>query len=173
MTNSHLSRIYNPKLSIIIGISFILFFIFSKIKSTPKSSSISSKILPLTRFFSLLVKKKSVLKMFFTGIGNGFLPCGLFYTAAAASIATGHMEDSILFMAGFGLGTVPALTTVIYFYRFIPQRAKIVFNHVYNYLLIIVGILLILRGLNLGIPYISPAYNSEKEEVHSCCHKDQ
>lgn len=160
------------KLSILVGISFILFFVWNKINIRSLSSTFSSKILPLTRFFSLLIQEKSALKMLFTGIGNGFLPCGFVYAAAAASIATGHVSDSILFMIGFGIGTIPALTSVIYFYRFLSEKAKIFFNHIYTYLLVIVGILLILRGLNLGIPYISPAYDTEKEEVHSCCHKE-
>lgn len=161
------------KLSIAVGISFILFFIFSKINSSSLSSSLTSKILPVTRFFSQLVEGKSILKLFFTGIGNGFLPCGFVYAAAAASIATGQILDSALFMIGFGIGTIPALTSVIYFFRLLPERAKTFFNSIYHYLLVIVGILLILRGLNLGIPYISPAYDVEKEEVHGCCHKEE
>jgi sulfite exporter TauE/SafE len=159
------------KLSIAIGVSFILFFLFGKIKSTSFSSSLTSKILTVTRFFSQLVEGKSILKMFFTGIGNGFLPCGFVYAAAVASIATGKILDSALFMIGFGIGTIPALTSVIYFFRLLPEKAKSLFNGIYNYLLIIVGILLILRGLNLGIPYISPAYDIETEEVHGCCHE--
>lgn len=161
------------KLSIAVGVSFILFFTFSRIKSSYLKSSLTSKILPLTKFFTQLVEGKSILKLFFTGIGNGFLPCGFVYAAAVASIATGQILDSALFMIGFGIGTIPALTSVIYFFRLLPERAKTFFNSIYNYLLIIVGILLILRGLNLGIPYISPAYDLEKEEVHGCCHKEE
>jgi sulfite exporter TauE/SafE len=56
------------KLSIVVGASFILFFIFSKLKSRPISSSLTSKLLPITRFFSQLVTEKSVLKLFLTGI---------------------------------------------------------------------------------------------------------
>lgn len=160
------------KLSIVVGTSFIVFFIFSKLKSTSISSSLTSKILPLTRFFSQLVREKSILKLFLTGIGNGFLPCGFVYAAAAASIATGQILDSALFMIGFGIGTIPALTSVIYFFRLLPEKAKALFNGIYSYLLIIVGILLILRGLNLGIPYISPSYNLDKESVENCCHKE-
>ena len=161
------------KLSIAVGISFILFFIFSQVKSTSLSSSFTSKILPVTRFFTQLVEGKSMLKMILTGIGNGFLPCGFVYAAAAASIATGQILDSTLFMIGFGIGTIPALTSVIYFFRLLSEKAKLFFNSIYTYLLVIIGVLLILRGLNLGIPYISPAYHIEKEEVQGCCHKEE
>jgi uncharacterized protein len=161
------------KLSIAVGLSFILFFIFSKIKSKSFSSSLTSKILPIPRFFSQLVKDKSILKMFLTGIGNGFLPCGFVYAAAAASISTGQVIDSALFMIGFGAGTIPALTSVIYFFRLLSEKIKSFFNGIYRYMLIIVGILLILRGLNLGIPYLSPAYDTEKKAVHSCCQKEE
>jgi len=160
------------KLSLVIGISFILFFLFSKITSSKLSNSLTAKFLPITRFFNHIVVEKSILKMFLTGIGNGFLPCGFVYTAASASIATGKIEDSVLFMAGFGFGTIPALTGVIYLFHLVPERIKSSCNFIYRYLLIILGVLLILRGLNLGIPYISPAYNVETEEVHGCCHKE-
>ena len=161
------------KLSIAVGISFILFFIFSQVKSTSLSSSFTSKILPVTRFFTQLVEGKSMLKMILTGIGNGFLPCGFVYAAAAASIATGQILDSALFMIGFGIGTIPALTSVIYIFRLLSEKAKLFFNSIYTYLLVIIGVLLILRGLNLGIPNISPTYDMEKKEVHSCCHKKE
>jgi len=39
----------------------------------------------------------------------GFLPCGLVYTALTASLVTGSAAGGAVFMASFGLGTVPAL----------------------------------------------------------------
>lgn len=161
------------KLSILLGIGFILFFLLNKIKLMNLSAFNSSKILPITRFFNQLVTEKSSSKMFFIGIGNGFLPCGFLYTAASASIATGYLTDSILFMVGFGLGTIPSLTAAIYIFKYLPQKTKLIFSYLYNYLTLIIGILLILRGLNLGIPYISPELNLEKEEIHGCCHKEE
>ncbi|MBL8704808.1 MAG: sulfite exporter TauE/SafE family protein [Rhodospirillales bacterium] len=43
------------------------------------------------------------------GLGLGFLPCGLLYGALAAAASTGSALAGALGMAGFALGTVPAL----------------------------------------------------------------
>lgn len=39
----------------------------------------------------------------------GLMPCGLVYTAAATAAATGSARDGALWMAAFGLGTLPAM----------------------------------------------------------------
>lgn len=44
------------------------------------------------------------------GIVNGFLPCGLVYSALALSVAVGHPAGGALAMLAFGAGTVPALS---------------------------------------------------------------
>ena len=46
---------------------------------------------------------------FALGLGLGFLPCGLLYGALAAAASTGSALAGALGMAGFALGTVPAL----------------------------------------------------------------
>ncbi len=43
------------------------------------------------------------------GLAWGLLPCGLVYTAAATSAATGSAGAGALWMAAFGLGTMPAM----------------------------------------------------------------
>lgn len=159
------------KLSIIVGVSFLIYFGVSRFNPKYLAINIHSNLLNLTRLFSQLIQKKSNLKLFLMGAGNGFLPCGLVYTAAIASISTGHVINSVFFMLGFGIGTIPSLTSVVYIFKFIPEKLKPFLNYMYQYLILLIAILLILRGMNLGIPYISPAYNEHKEEVHSCCHK--
>lgn len=44
------------------------------------------------------------------GIANGFLPCGLVYSALALPVAVGHPAGGALAMLAFGAGTVPALS---------------------------------------------------------------
>lgn len=158
------------KLSIIVGLSFLIYFIFQSIQPTP-SSPVARISVKISNFLFKYQFKHPFLKYFTIGLGNGFLPCGLVYTAAVASVASGHIEQSILFMIGFGLGTIPSLTGIQLIFQLIPEQVKVVWNSMYRYLILIVGILLIMRGLNLGIPYLSPAYDLEKEEIHSCCHK--
>lgn len=114
--------------------------------------------------FGKLLQQRSLTSVFLLGLLNGLLPCGLVYAAAAGATATGHFLDGALAMLAFGLGTVPMmlgfslagprLHTTFRFrlQRFIPAS------------LAIVGALLILRGLALGIPYLSPAPGG------ACCH---
>ncbi|MDY6829760.1 MAG: sulfite exporter TauE/SafE family protein [Pseudomonadota bacterium] len=45
------------------------------------------------------------------GLAWGWLPCGLVYSALAWSTATADPLQSALLMAGFGLGTLPAMLT--------------------------------------------------------------
>ncbi len=48
-------------------------------------------------------------KTFALGMIWGWLPCGLVYAALIGAAATGHAAMGALFMACFGLGTLPAL----------------------------------------------------------------
>lgn len=121
-------------------------------------------------FNSLLLKVKFALKKLFStksrgslyliGLLNGLLPCGPLYMAFIISTGTGSAINAAIFMLMFGLGTIPLLFSITILGNFIstPIRNKV--NNLLPVLIIIIGILFILRGLNLGIPYLSP-----KEEM--------
>ena len=47
---------------------------------------------------------------------------------------------------------------------------KIKVNKTMPYLTVVIAILLIVRGANLDIPYLSPSYDEQTNEM-SCCHK--
>jgi sulfite exporter TauE/SafE len=102
------------------------------------------------------------------GILNGFLPCGLVYVALAAGVATGSVFKSGLLMFAFGLGTLPLMGTLMFSGQFIPLTLKSRLSAFTPYIIGMVACLLILRGLNLGIPYLSPTH----EAGHlTCCHR--
>lgn len=103
------------------------------------------------------------------GFLNGFLPCGLVYVAIASSLATGSAVSGALLMFGFGLGTIPVMASLMAFGKFISLRVRSWMNQAVPYMIGVMAILLILRGLNLGIPYLSPSYNAEDECVENCC----
>lgn len=102
------------------------------------------------------LKKKSSDTFLTIGFLNGFLPCGLVYMAIFAAIATGSALEGTLYMFVFGLGTVPLMTTAIYFSRFLSDVIKKKIQKSIPVFVIIIGLLFILRGMGLGIPYISP-----------------
>ncbi|MEW6305289.1 MAG: sulfite exporter TauE/SafE family protein [Verrucomicrobiota bacterium] len=113
-----------------------------------------------------LLRQRTFGAMFGLGLLNGLLPCGLVYAACAGATASGHVLNGVVYMMVFGLGTVPMMLGLslvgpklqfafrFKLQRFIPAS------------LAIAGTLLVLRGLELGIPYLSPA------EVGACpmCH---
>lgn len=117
---------------------------------------------------SKFIHQKGVLSLLVIGLLNGLLPCGLVYAAIGGSIATGNTSDGVLFMAAFGSGTLPMMFTAIYFSNFISVKFRNNVRKILPILLVIMGLQLIVRGLNLNIPYISPKINVEKPFIQEC-----
>ena len=115
----------------------------------------------LTKLFSV----KSFGSLFGIGLINGLLPCGPLYIAFIASAGTGNIVSAAIFMMMFGLGTIPLLFLITLIGNFIsiPTRQKI--NNLLPILIVVMGVLFILRGLNLGIPYLSPKEEMIKKKV--------
>lgn len=114
-----------------------------------------------------LLQKRTMTSMFAIGLLNGLLPCGFLYAGLAAAATTGSALGAAGYMAMFGLGTVPALLTTSLFGPLLNLRARQYFVRLLPVGAIVLGVLLILRGLNLGIPYVSPKLDTE---AHSSCH---
>jgi sulfite exporter TauE/SafE len=131
-----------------------VFKLISKIKSTLGSQ----------------FRKKSYKSLFTIGLLNGFLPCGMIYVALFGSIAMQSESLGVLYMILFGLGTVPLMSSVVYInsYLTVPIRNKI--QKLIPYVAILIGVLFILRGLGLGIPYISPSNMSLFVQEQPNCH---
>jgi hypothetical protein len=102
------------------------------------------------------LKKKSPDTFLTIGFLNGFLPCGLVYMALFGAIAMGNTWQGGLYMLLFGLGTIPLMTTAIYFSSSFKGNTKRHIQKLIPAFVILIGVLFIIRGLGLGIPYISP-----------------
>jgi sulfite exporter TauE/SafE len=98
----------------------------------------------------------SKIPFFTTGILNGFLPCGMVYMALTASLASGGIWQGAFYMALFGLGTLPFMFAVVLAGNLMNQAFRIKVLKAIPVVMIILGGLFIVRGLELGIPYISP-----------------
>ena len=59
------------------------------------------------------LKKKSPDTFLTIGFLNGFLPCGLVYMAIFGALTSSTFYEGALYMALFGLGTVPLMSTVV------------------------------------------------------------
>ena len=114
--------------------------------------------------------KKSNASLLILGLLNGLLPCGLVYVAMAGSIVYGSISSGALYMFLFGLGTLPMMFSIPYFSSSISLNVRTKMTKAIPYIMVIFGILFILRGLSLDIPYISPPINDEGTAIESCCH---
>ncbi|MDP3434992.1 MAG: sulfite exporter TauE/SafE family protein [Bacteroidota bacterium] len=120
-----------------------------------------------------LFTDRSYFSLLMIGLLNGLLPCGLVYVAIAGAISSGTVLNGALFMMFFGIGTIPLLLIATLASDAIGQRVRSKMQKVVPYFVFMLGVLFILRGMSLGIPYISP--NAEKLAPHvkteagSCC----
>jgi sulfite exporter TauE/SafE len=64
----------------------------------------------LTRLGQRLLGRPSLGAQLAFGMANGFLPCGLVYSALSLPVALAHPLAGALAMAVFGVGTLPALS---------------------------------------------------------------
>ena len=150
---------FQQQLSIIIGVLMILVVLipqqtFNKYNFSRPVYRLISKV---KSALGSAMKKKTMDTFLTIGFLNGFLPCGLVYMALFAAIAGGNALNGILYMAVFGLGTIPLMTTAIYFSQFLKGKARQRIQKAIPVFVILIGALFILRGLGLGIPYLSPA----------------
>lgn len=99
---------------------------------------------------------RSFQSLFFIGLLNGLLPCGLVYIAIAGAIATGSIVMGIWYMVLFGLGTIPMLLVLGVAGNLVSNRIRQRINKLIPIMVVIVGVFFILRGLNLNIKYLSP-----------------
>lgn len=106
--------------------------------------------------FKKLFKIQSLSSLFIIGLLNGLLPCGLVYIAVAGAINTNDVTLGILYMILFGLGTAPMLAFVTLAGSLVSGSFRTKINKLIPYIVVLIGILFILRGLSLGIPYVSP-----------------
>jgi sulfite exporter TauE/SafE len=112
--------------------------------------------------FQIYFKRTGIFSLFILGVLNGLLPCGMVYMAMLGALATGSSIAGAGFMAAFGLGTVPMMLSVSLMGNIISERVKSIFLRATPILACMIGVLLIVRGLSLNIPYISPG--------PSCCY---
>jgi sulfite exporter TauE/SafE len=124
----------------------------------------------LQQFLRRLISSSGLLAQFGFGVINGLLPCGLIYAALAGALAAGNIQSGMGFMLFFGLGTIPALLIVGLLSKK-AQPAMLRIKGMIPVMLLAMGTLLILRGMNLGIRYISPGFTDKGNCTHSCCRR--
>lgn len=160
------------QLSIIIGILMIVIVIFPHkvIGKYNLSQPLFRLISKVKSSLGKALKKKTADTFLTIGFLNGFLPCGLVYMAVFGAVATGSLLEGSLYMLLFGLGTIPLMTTAIYLGKFLNSTIKQRIQKAIPVFVVVIGLLFILRGLGLGIPYLSPAPVVETAASAIECH---
>ncbi len=144
-------------LSIISGLVIIIFAWGGYLNHVKGSQFIQRTLIRgMGRLMQSRGRKTQVGKLLAIGLINAFLPCGMVYVALVSAINTGSISGSVAHMISFGVGTLPGFLFLgvlkNYFQRFQLFNRKIVLAS----LITVVGSAMVLRGLNLGIPYLSP-----------------
>ena len=160
------------KLSIFIGVAMIIVIlvperVFAKYNFSRPVFKLISKI---KTSLGSQFKNKSYKSLFTIGLLNGFLPCGMVYVALFGAIAMQSESLGVLYMILFGLGTVPMMSSVVYLNSFLTISVRNKIQKAIPFIAVIIGVLFILRGLGLGIPYVSPSNMSLFVQPTPNCH---
>ena len=136
-----------------------------------RSKLIQSITKLLQSSIGVLFRKGSQSSLFGIGVLNGFLPCGFVYVALAGAVALSNVEKSILFMALFGIGTIPAMFSASIVTNLLGQDFRTRIHRAIPVFASVLAVIFILRGLNLGIPYLSPKLKTvtHVNPSHDCC----
>ncbi len=164
---------YQQVLSICLGVLILVgIFLPTKIYSRFKLTSLLFSYVGMVKQkLGSLFKKRNLSSLFVIGLLNGLLPCGLVYLGIAGAIASGSIFNGSLFMLFFGMGTIPAMFILSIIGNSISINFRNKIKKAVPVFIIISALMLILRGSNLGIPYLSPEMSANKPECSKCCHK--
>ena len=169
-------EIFNPQVQQYVSISLGIMLLLAGILSFLPNHAVKIN-LPWTsvikKRIGRFIGNPSPTALFVAGALNGMLPCGLVYMALSAAVVSNNTGDAILAMYAFGIGTLPMLISITVLKSKAPlfrlQHAK----KLVPVVMFVFGCLFVLRGMNLGIPYLSPKVEvtPQHEVKASCCHK--
>jgi|SRR5690554_1043638 len=157
-------------ISIAVGIFMILSILWPRIigKGSAALPSFSLWLGKLKGEMGKRFGRKSNRNLLVIGLLNGLLPCGLVYMGLAGAVAMTTASEGALFMIFFGLGTLPMMLAIAVYGNHIKTKLLRRGRKLIPVFIILIGILFILRGMNLGIPYISPKLGHDTEHIE--CH---
>lgn len=159
---------FQQTLSIVVGVLILGYLIINHLSGKNKFEKITFVHLFIKKSLARLFNIKSRGSAFGIGMLNGFLPCGLVYVAIAGAIAMAEPIYGALYMSLFGLGTVPVMAGMNIVKNKISVSIRTKIRKLIPYAVAVMALLFIVRGLNLGIPYLSPKIEQDQTELK--CH---
>jgi len=142
-------------LSIALGVAVLAGFLVSK--KVALAEPVVRLVTLLKTAMSVQLRRRDLSSLALLGMLNGLLPCGLVYVALAGAVARGGLAGAIIFMVVFGLGTLPMLLAISLSGKLFPVSLRLKLRGAIPAGVCALALLLILRGMALGIPYVSPA----------------
>ncbi|SIT79975.1 sulfite exporter TauE/SafE family protein [Pontibacter indicus] len=161
--------------SIVSGVMILLMLVLpAALKGRASNAMGTDKVMVWVRKkLGYYFQKNSLGSLFMVGVLNGLLPCGFVYIALAGAISAPGIGGAMLYMALFGLGTFPLMYLVSLSGKLISLKVRGIFNRAVPYVGMALAVLFIVRGLGLGIPYLSPkvVQTAQHTTEMSCCSK--
>jgi sulfite exporter TauE/SafE len=151
-----------------IGLGLALLLGLAGSKKLALSRPVTALVGRLKSGMSLVLHRRSLTSLSILGLLNGLLPCGLVYVACAGATTTSSAFTGAQYMTAFGIGTLPMMLGIGLFGRLVPLSLRLQLRKAIPASVALLATLLILRGMSLGIPYVSPNLSAESA---SCCHK--
>ncbi|KOY85987.1 hypothetical protein AD998_07370 [bacterium 336/3] len=130
-----------------------------------KFSVLDKSFTKFKQLFTPFFKRKNYFSLLMIGILNGFLPCGLIYLAIIGSVVMAEPLEGALYMFLFGVGTLPMMLSLTIYKNLLTAEWRRKIFKMMPMFAVMVGVLLIFRGLNLGIPYVSPYIEPASQTV--------
>ncbi len=154
--------------SIVLGVIIVIYLILpTKVKAGFANNIVYSTISGWLKYFYNNFQANDTFGYYFIfGLVNGLLPCGLVYVALIGSFTAGNFVYGFINMLAFGLGTFPVMFLTSMATKFITLNIRNKIAKLVPYLTFLLAVLFILRGLNLGIPFISPNLNKMEKKEH-------
>lgn len=159
---------FQKNVSVLLGAAVIFMVIVprrykNKISKIPVYGFYNRK---LQTYIGKMLKKDSIFTLLILGMLNGLLPCGLVYVGLLGAINTSALTKGMIYMGLFGLGTLPLMFTITIMGQYVSLGLRRKLSRIVPLLALMLGVVFILRGLDLGIPYISPRLSMGEKNAH-------
>jgi len=153
---------FQRRLSLALGVAVLVGFFVSK--KIAVSAPVVRLVLALKNLMAVQLRRRDFRSLALLGMLNGLLPCGLVYAALANAATAKNIPLAVAQMTVFGLGTLPMMLAIGLSGRMFPPAVRLKLRAAIPLGICLLAALLILRGLALGIPYVSPALDG-----NGCC----
>lgn len=146
------------QVSIVVGVLMILYVLIptNKLGGLGFLKPVFGFVNKIKKALGAQFKKKSFYSLFLIGFFNGFLPCAMVYVALFAALATQGVLSGGLYMFFYGLGTIPLLSSIVLLKNLFSASLRNTILKYYPIVVVLFGMLFIIRGLGLDIPFLSP-----------------